>query len=117
MTEHLAILRREFDAEEGTFLLRLRVELEWDRPAFSRLIRVMEQCAVEHEGSDRIERWIACGFWFLEQTAADWVGHPDRGRTGDEEYYRQACMRLRDLASWLFFGASPFEGQGPLPPL
>jgi hypothetical protein len=117
MDDYLAILRREFEADEGSFLLGLRVEAEWDREAFSRLIGAMERCASEVEGREVIERWIANGFWFLEKYTAEWAGHPNRIPTGEEDYYRTACTRLSDLAWWLFFGESPYEGDGPLPPL
>lgn len=41
MDETTKVLRREFDAEEGSFLLRLRGDLEWDRAAFTSLERAM----------------------------------------------------------------------------
>ena len=36
MDEITKVLKQEFDAEEGSFLLRLRGDLEWDRAAFTR---------------------------------------------------------------------------------
>ncbi len=44
MEDYLAVLRREFSAEEGTFLLQLRVKLHWDKEAFDRLTEAMFQC-------------------------------------------------------------------------
>ncbi len=117
MDDYLAALRREFEADEGSFLLKLRVYADWDREAFTRLIGVMERCASELESRDAIERWIANGFWFVEGFATDWVGHTNRIPTGEEDYYRAACTRLSDLAWWLFFGECPYEGGGPLPPM
>lgn len=42
MDDYLTILRREFEAEDGSFLLSLRVHADWDKAAFSRLVRAME---------------------------------------------------------------------------
>ncbi len=117
MEDYMAVLRCEFDAEEGSFLLTLRCERAWDRPAFSRLVGAMEACAVAHEGRQEIERWVACGFWYLEQFVPEWTSHPNFPRFDDEDYLREACRRLSDLAYWLFFGESPYQGQSPLPAL
>ena len=77
----------------------------------------MEQCALEYEGRQEIERWVAQGFWFLERYVPEWSSHPNFPSPGEEPYHEAACRRLSDLASWLFFGNSPYQGAGPLPPL
>lgn len=113
MEGYEATLRREFDAEEGTFLLRLRGEMAWDREAFSRLAEAMEACAADHAGRPVLARWVAEGFWYVSWFVPQWAGHPAFPRP-DEEYYSRACERLFDLASWLFTGDHPQEGGGPL---
>ncbi len=115
MDDYLTILRKELDAEEGSFLLKFRCFADWDKVAFARLIRAMEQCAREHEGRDVIETWIARGFWFLETTTTGLVNRPERKPSADDDYYRRGCARLGDLSYWLFFGESPYEG--PTPPM
>jgi hypothetical protein len=117
MGDYEPILRREFDEEEGSFMLRLRCELEWDKVAFSRLVRAMERCAVDNSGRQSLERWIAEGFWSLEDFLPEWTSHPNFPRPHGESYYQAAHQRLRDLAYWLFVGESPYEGGGPLEPL
>jgi hypothetical protein len=116
MDDYKSILRREFDAEKASFLLQLR-GLVWDKAAFSRLVLAMEQCAVAHEGQNAIERWIAKGFWYVEWFSKEWASHPSFPRLHGEEYYKAARERLEDLSWWLFTGNSPYEGDGPLPPL
>jgi hypothetical protein len=66
------------------------------------------------EGKKAIERWIANGFWYLEKVAAQWSEHPTRVKSGEEAYHRNAFVRLGELAWWLLFGESPYEG--PMPP-
>ena len=114
MTEYEPILRHEFDAADGSFLLQLRCDLTWDRAAFSRLVLAMEQCAAAHSGRDAIERWVAEGFWYLEQFTPDWSTHPNFPRPHGDQYYEAAYQRLRDLSYWLFVGDSPYQGNEPL---
>src|SRR5215469_13257297 len=42
--EYITILRHEFSAGEGSFLLKLRVNHRWDKFAFDRLTEAMLQC-------------------------------------------------------------------------
>ena len=42
--EYISILKHEFSAEEGSFLLQLRIRSHWDTSAFDRLTKVMLQC-------------------------------------------------------------------------
>ena len=32
----------------------------------------MELCAMAYEGRGDIERWVANGFWYMEQFVPDW---------------------------------------------
>jgi hypothetical protein len=113
MTEYEPILRQEFAAEEGSFLLQLRCDLVWDQAAFLRLVGAMEQCARDHEGRQTIERWIAEGFWFCGQYIKNWSTHPSFPKPHGDTYYEEAYERLWDLSHWLFVGRSPFEGEPP----
>src|SRR5262249_4631351 len=117
MEDYEAILRREFAAEEGSFLLQLRCDLRWDKDAFSRLIQAMERCAAAREGRDQIERWVAEGFWYTERFTREWSAHPDFPRPHGDRYYEAANERLSDLSYWLFIGESPLESNGPFPRL
>ncbi|MBS2546900.1 hypothetical protein KGQ19_08455 [Catenulispora sp. NL8] len=49
-------LRREHNAEDGTFLLLARAEGVWNRDAFNRLQRVMREVCEELADRDRIDR-------------------------------------------------------------
>jgi hypothetical protein len=60
--EHLDLLRREFEADQGTFLLGLRGEgLEWDKAAFSRFEKAMRWACEHSQDSDPLDRWMAEG--------------------------------------------------------
>jgi len=101
------ILKREFDAEEGSFLLQVRVRLKWDWDAFRRLTSAMYDVADEVKGQSSIETWIAQGFWFCDTWIKDWTSHPKFPRP-PEEAYRDALALLNQLADFLFTGQRPY---------
>lgn len=116
MDDYEATLRSEFDAEDGSFLLQLRCDLEWDREAFARLVTAMEACAAAHAGRETIERWVAEGFWYVGWFVPEWSRHKNFPRP-EVAYHQRACQRLWDLSWWLFTGNHPREGGGPLDPI
>jgi hypothetical protein len=102
------ILKREFDAEKGSFLLQARCHLEWDWDAFRRLTGAMYDVADEVKGQPSIETWIAEGFWFCDTWIPGHTSHPKFPRP-PEEAHRDALRLLDELASFLFTGQSPYE--------
>ena len=63
--DDLELLRQEFRAEDGSFLLQLRVDLHWDRQAFSRLEQAMRRvCAQQEPQIHEIAtgQYVACHF-------------------------------------------------------
>ena len=105
----------ELNAEVGSFLLELRCNLVWDKAAFARLIRTMQDYVEQTGTSETVERWTAEGFWYLDHFVQDWSSHPSFPRTHEQHYYDAAYRRLHDLAYWLFVGESPYN-DGTLPP-
>ncbi|RFU41800.1 hypothetical protein DZF91_09980 [Actinomadura logoneensis] len=106
--DDLVLLRREFDAEEGTFLGGLRPDLVWDKAAFSRLEQAMRRVCAAFAGRDELPRWLVEGFWFCADWVPSWTGHADFPRPEPLEYYEGAVERLRDLQSWFVTGESPY---------
>lgn len=117
MNDNLTILRNEFSAAEGSFLIQLRCELTWDRDAFMRLTTAMQTYCEESSHPDTLERWIAEGFWSTPSFVRDWATHASFPREHAEDYYAQAFERLDDLAYWYFLGESPYEGNARFEPL
>jgi hypothetical protein len=104
-------LEREFLAEEGSFLLRLRSDLTWDRTAFTRLERAMRAACAHHQAADRLDRWLAHGFYELATAVPWWTAHPDFSRPDPDAYYEDCLERIGDLADWYFNGQSSY-GEG-----
>lgn len=104
MDEAIGVLRREFDAEEGSFLLRLRGDLEWDRAAFTRLERAMRTACEHCQGDEKLDRWLAEGFYEVATWVPMWTSHANFPRPTPEAYYEDCMERISDLAGWFFRG-------------
>ena len=117
-SEHIIeLLRNEFGAEDGSLLIQLRCDLEWDKAAFSRLVDGMHSYVSQQDPASKLERWIAHGFWYLDNFVEHWTQHPSFPREHEAEYYASAYKRLHDLAYWLFAGESPYLGGAGFEPL
>lgn len=117
MGGYLEILEHELNAGDGSFLIKLRCDLEWDRAAFTRLTDAMKQCCEELAGAEVIDRWLAGGFWYLSFFVKDWTTHPNFPKKEPDDYYAKAYERLDSLAYWFFMGESPYEGAQGFEPL
>ncbi len=113
MDDYLTVLQNEFEAGEGSFLIQIRPDLNWDKTSFTRLISAM-QTHCEHSGHlEKLDRWIAQGFWYIPDFVRTWTTHPNFPRVHTQEYYDQAYERLDNLAYWYFFAESPYvDGAG-----
>ncbi|MEV6330201.1 hypothetical protein [Streptomyces sp. NPDC051909] len=104
MDEALRILEHEFRNEPGSFLLRLRCDLVWDRDAFSRLESAARAVCERLEDAETLPRWLAVGYYQLATEVPAWTSHPDFPRPEPREYYDACIERLTDLADWFFHG-------------
>jgi hypothetical protein len=105
MDDVWTLLRQEFEAAEGSFLLGLRGEgLEWDRAAFSRLEQAMRSVCERCQDLDQLDRWMAEGFYSVSRSVRDWTSHPNFPRPEPRQYYNACLERLDDLADWFFRG-------------
>jgi hypothetical protein len=101
------ILKHEFDAGEGSFLIQARCHANWDWDAFRRLTSAMYDVADEVRGQPSIETWIAEGFWYCETWIQDWKRHPESSRP--PEAYQDAKLLVHELSYFLFVGESPYR--------
>jgi hypothetical protein len=115
--DDLELLRREFSAEDGSFLLQLRIDLHWDRQAFSRLEQAMRRACAQMESRDHLARWLAEGYWYLSDFVPAHTSHPNFSRPEPAGYYEAAVQRLRDLQNWFVTGRSPYLGSYQWPDL
>jgi hypothetical protein len=106
--EDLDLLRHEFSAEDGSFLVQLRVDYHWDRTAFSRLEQAMRRVCALEQSREQLDRWLAEGYWYLSDFVPSHTSHPDFPRPEPAEYYQAAVRRLWDLQNWFVTGRSPY---------
>jgi len=117
MDEAMKTLAREFAAEEGSFLLRLRCDLAWDRAAFTRLERAMRAACEQCRSRDTLDRWAAEGFHHVATWIPTWTAHPNFPRPTPDSYYQDCLTRLEDLADWYFRGWSAYPEDHAWPDL
>ncbi len=101
-------LQNEFDAGVGTFMFKLRCELNWDPEAFTKLTFLLYRAADELRGRENIPTNIAQGFWFCDTWIKDWTSHDNFPRP-ERQYYEESLELVHDLAYFLFLGESPYE--------
>ena len=90
---YLDVLHQEFlEVGEDSFCLQLRINLEWDKKAFSRLTAAMLVCCRAKAKDEMLPRWLAEGFWYVPQFVRNWTTHPAWTSTtqGDPHYYEDA---------------------------
>ena len=109
MLNYLEVLKHEFDAEEGSFLYKLRIEFVWDKESFSRLTEAMRQCCQDTGRQQTLDRWMALGFWFTYSFVTGWVNHPNFPKQFPEEYYTQSFNILHSLTDRSFVGNENLE--------
>lgn len=113
MDEYLAQLKSQFDGDDGSFIIRLRCDYEWDKNAFTKLIEAMRICCERTANDDKLDRWLADGFWYFAIMVRAIASHSEFRRIYPQEYYDYAFRRLEDLADWFFTGQRPYlEGKG-----
>ena len=99
-----SILDSGFSAAEGSFLLRLRCELVWDRGAFARLTAAMRACCEDMQGRETLERCQTEGFCYVSWFVRSWGSPipPSRGR-------KRATTTSRGASYWRIWpsGTSP----------
>jgi hypothetical protein len=105
----LRILEQEFRSEPGSFLLRLRIELVWERDAFTRLERAMRAVCERTQEADQLPRWLAEGYYQVATEVPAWTSHPNFPKPEPADYYAACLERLADLADWFFRGWHAYE--------
>ncbi|MDQ1233785.1 hypothetical protein QE450_001283 [Paenibacillus sp. SORGH_AS306] len=106
-------LLHELEGEKGSFILRLRVDLEWDHEHIAQVLRTMVTYITALESNISLERHIARGFWFFTNFVKDWSSHESfRAKNPyPETYYQSVYELIFLLTDWYFSGECPFVEQ------
>ena len=105
----LARLHTEYEAGGETFLTRLRLDLDWDPAAFTRLTDAMRLYCALLADQKVVPRWVAELYWFAPTFTRTWTSHEywQPLVAADPDYYRASYQFLDDLAVWFWTGVPP----------
>lgn len=101
-------LRHEFQAEDASFLAIAQEERRWDKEAFRELVEAMRDCCVRCSEDERLDRWMAHGFFYVPAFVRAWTQQPDFDRP-DDPYWERAINLLEVLSHWFFWGEPPTQ--------
>jgi hypothetical protein len=100
------VLRREFEAEDGSFLATAQAEYRWDQNAFRELIEAMRDGCVRCAEDDQLDRWMAHVFFYVPAFIRAWTQQEGFDRP-DDAYWQRAINLLEALSHWFFWGEPP----------
>jgi hypothetical protein len=103
--EALTVLRSEFGADDGSFVLRLRIDLEWDHEAFARMESAMRIVCERYDRREASDAWLTESFRFVSTWVPGHTAHPSFPRPQPESYHLASVERLQALADWFIHGA------------
>lgn len=101
-------LRREFRAEDNRFLAIAQVERRWDKVAFREMVEAMRDACVRCADEDRLDRWMAHGFFYVPAFVRAWTRQPEFSRP-QGDYWDRAIHLLEVLSHWFFWGEPPTQ--------
>lgn len=101
-------LQYEFDAEEGSFLLQLRIDFFWDHSKLIRVLRLMGDCCKHIENASSISRYWADGFWHFSKFVESWSSHPNFPKIYSQAYYDKTYEIIYVVCGWFFSGRYPW---------
>ena len=103
------VLRQEFASGDASFLVQLCSERRWDKASFSRLVAAIKAYCEIHVHSETVERWVAWGIWYLQQSTRTWTTHTSFPKPYPSTYHEAAYQLIDDLAYWFFTGDHGYQ--------
>jgi hypothetical protein len=101
-------VEKEFNGEDDSFLIKLRIALFWDKKKFFILLTAMKVICEDQEKNDKLNRKLAEGFWYLSNFIESWTSHKNFPKNYPSKYYELAYELIFLLSDWFFTGKSPF---------
>jgi hypothetical protein len=100
------VLQREFAAADGSFLAIAQEELRWDKDAFRELLEAMRDGCIRCADDERLDRWMAHGFFYVPAFVRAWSLQPGFERP-DDAYWSRAIALLETLGHWYLWAEPP----------
>ena len=107
-------LKDELNAEDGSFLLELRADLNWNHDSFINLLTELNAECKRTREIQNLPRNIASGIWYISGFIKNWTEHKNFPKKYSDEYYRKACELINHLAYTYFMAESPYEPESEI---
>lgn len=104
-------LKNELNAEEGSFLLGLRINLIWDHTSFINLMNEIHKEFKNTKNNLELNREIANGVWYISHFIKDWSEHENFPKVFPSEYYLKAYTLIDDISYEYFMGQSIYQSE------
>jgi hypothetical protein len=104
----------ELNAENGSFILELRTELNWNHNSFVNLISELNKEFEKTKNENKLNREIACGIWYISDFIKDWSQHENFPKKLTKEYYAKSYGLIDDLAYQYFMAESIYESKNAI---
>ncbi|NHN24414.1 hypothetical protein FIA58_001895 [Flavobacterium jejuense] len=107
-------IKDELNAEEGSFLLELRTDLNWNHSSFINLLTELNNECKRTNGIPNLSREIASGIWYISDFIKSWTEHKNFPKIYTHEYYEKSYELISDLANTYFMSESPYESESEI---
>jgi hypothetical protein len=107
-------LKDELNAENGSFLLELRSDLNWNHKSFINLLNGLFAEYKRTKGNPDLSRDIASGIWYISDFIENWTKHPDFPKIYSNEYYETAYQLIYDLSYAYFMAEIPYTSESEI---
>ncbi|WP_299158797.1 Imm41 family immunity protein [uncultured Tenacibaculum sp.] len=104
----------ELNAENGSFLLELRTDFNWNHNSFINLLSELNNECKQTKGDENLSRDIASGIWYISDFIKSWTKHKNFPKKYSDEYYKKAYELINDLAYSYFTSESPYQSENKI---
>ncbi|WMI68193.1 hypothetical protein [Mangrovimonas sp. YM274] len=104
-------LKDELNAEDGSFLLELRTDLNWNHDSFINLLTELNTECKRTKENLNLSRDIASGIWHISDFIKNWTEHNNFPKKYSDEYYNKAYELINDLTYSYFMAESPYDSE------
>jgi len=101
----------ELNGENGSFILELRIYLNWNHTSFINLMIELFRASQKTKYDITLQREIASGVWYISTFIKSWTEHENFPKKFSQEYYNKAYELINDLAWSYFMADSPFNSE------
>ena len=107
-------LIEELNAADGSFLLELRINFNWNHTSFiNLLIELNKECKLTKEDL-QLSREIASGVWYISDFIKSWTENENFPKKYSAAYYEKSYELIGDLAYFYFISESPYLSESEI---